>query len=253
MNSTSIKYLNESVDLPDNPALKQRLQGKLDEYQQRIEKYKQDYAVASIGIVVDRDDNLLDAVYKQSIVKVLLEEGKVNISALREQLKLDFKGYLLDDLFSNAVNVINDYLKSGGANTTGASTFFNEELFESILKESGRINQAEDPVIQTRLRKKYHEYLGRIQDHDRSTDKTQDVDAHKRDRYKTHIIEQLQKSGFVDLNDVFRDLIKSDGKGFSRLGFYQASARIHELLDADYSETDMSTSDNCLPAENRSL
>lgn len=243
MKSTSINYLNEYVALPNNPALKKRLEDKLDEYQQRIKKYKKDYVVDSVGIVVDRDDNLLDAFYKQSILKVLLDEGKVNIGVLRDHLKADFKGYLLDDLFSNAVNVINDYLESGGAHTTGASKFFNKELFESSLKESSRINQPDDINIQKRLRKKYHEYLGRILDHDKSTDKTLEPGAHKRDRYKAHIIEQLQTNGFVDLLDVIEELTESEGNGFARLEFYQASARIHELLDADYSETDMGVSD----------
>ncbi len=248
MKSVSNNYLNECVLLPDNPALKKRLKSKLDEYQKRIEKLKHDYVVDSVGVVVDRDDNLLDAIYKQSIVKVLLDEGEVNIGALREQLKLDFKGYLLDDLFSNAVNVINDYLTSSGVHTTGASKFFNEELFESALKESSRIEQSDDINIQKRLRKKYHEYLGRIFDHDQSNDKTIDTGAHKRDRYKAHIIKQLQNNGFVELHDVIHDLTESDGDDFARLEFYQASARIHELLDGDYSETDMGNSDISIPA-----
>jgi hypothetical protein len=238
MKTAASSYLNEWVALPDVPALKKRLEAKLVEYQKRIEKYKHDYAVASVGIVVDRDGNLMDAIYKHAIVNALLKNGKVNISALREQLKKDFKGYLLDDLFTNAVSVIDDYMTTGGAHTTGASKFFNKELFESILDESGRLDLPDDTNIKQRLRKKYHEYLGRILDYDRSTDKTLDPGAHKRDHYKVRIIEELQNKGCVDLQDVILELTGSEATGFERLEFYRASARIHELLDADYSESD---------------
>jgi hypothetical protein len=241
MKFSGASYLNEWVGLPDVPALKIRLKGKFEEYQKRIEKYKREYAVDSVGIVVDRDDNLLDAIYKHSIVKALLDDGKVNIGALREQLKRDFKGYILDDLFTNAVSVIDDYLRTGGAHTTGASKFFNKKLFESILEESGRVDLPDDKNIRQRLLKKYHEYLGRIQDYERSTDKTLDPGAYKRDHYKVRIIEELQNKAFVDLNDVIKDLAGSEDDGFDRLEFYRASARIHELLDTDYSESDSLT------------
>lgn len=236
MKTFATDYLNEWVALPDVPALKKRLGDKLEEYRKRIEKYKRDYAVASAGIVVDRDGNLLDAIYKHSIVDALLKEGKVNIGALRERLKQDCNGYLLDDQFINAVSVIDDYLGTGGAHTTGASKFFNEELFESILDESGRMDLPEDPVIRRRLRKKYHEYLGRILDYQRSTEKTLDRGAHKRDHYKARIIEELQDKERADLHDVIKNLAESEHTGFDRLEFYRASARIHELLDPDYSE-----------------
>ena len=241
MKFSSTSYLHEWVSLPDVPALVTRLKHKLEEYQQRIEKYKRDYSVDSVGVVVDRNDNLLDAIYKHSIVKALLDDGKVNIGALREQLKRDFKGYMLDDVFTNAVSVIDDYLRTGGAHTTGASKFFNKEMFESILNESGRVALPDDKNIQQRLRKKYHEYLGRIQDYKRSVDKTLDPGAYKREHYKVRIIEELQDKAFVDLNDVIKNLTKSEGAGFDRLEFYRASARIHELLDANYSESGMIT------------
>jgi len=241
MKSYGRSYLNEWVNLPDVPALKIRLKDKLKEYQKRIEKYKHEYAVDSVGIVVDRDDNLLDAIYKHAIVKALLDDGKVNIAALRAQLKRDFKGHMLDDLFTNAVSVIDDYMRTGGAHTSGASQFFNKKMFESILEESGRVELPEDNNIRLHLRKKYHEYLGRIQDHKRSTDKTLDPGAYKRVHYQARIIEELQNKAFVDLNDVIKDLTGSEGDGFDRLEFYRASARIHELLDADYNDSDMMT------------
>lgn len=238
MKASGTNYLNEWVALPDVPALKTRLQHKLGEYQKRIEKYKREYVVDSVGIVVDRDDNLLDAIYKKSIVKALLDDGKVNISELRERLKRDFKGYLLDDLFTNAVNVIDDYLRTGGAHTTGASKFFNNELFESILEESGRIELPGDNKIRQRLRRKYHEYLGRILDHERSTDKTLDRGSNKRDHYKVRILEDLQKKSFVDLHAVIKDLAGTERNGFDKFEFYRACARIHELLDPDSNETE---------------
>ena len=42
----------------------------------------------------------------------------------------------------------------------------------------------------------------------------------------------------VDLQTVIQALTSSDGKAFDRLEFYQASARVYELLDEDKSETD---------------
>jgi hypothetical protein len=241
MNTPGTSYLHEWVSLPNVPALTTRLQHKLDEYQKRIEKYKRDYTVDSVGIVVDRDDNLLDAIYKHAIVKALLDDGKVNIGELRTQLKRDFKGHMLDDLFANAVSVIDDYMRTGGAHTSGASQFFNKEMFESILEESGRVDLPKDENIRLRVLRKYHEYLGRIQDYKRSTDKTLDPGAYKRVHYQVRIIEALQNEAFVDLNDVIKDLSGSEGNGFNRLEFYRASARIHELLDADYSESDQMT------------
>lgn len=239
MKSSGISYLHEWVTLPDVPALITRLKTKLEEYQKRIDKYKREYTVDSIGIVVDRDGNLLDAIYKHAIVKALLDDGKVNIDALRAKLKSDFKGYMLDDLFYNAVNVIDDYLRTGGAHTTGASQFFNKDMFESILKESSRIDLPDDKNIRQRLRKKYHEYLGRIQDYEQSTDKTLDPGAHKRDNYQVCIIEELQNKTVIDLNDIIKDLSGSEGEGFNKLEFYRASARIHELLDTDYNKSDL--------------
>jgi hypothetical protein len=235
-------YLHEWVTMPDVPALTNRLKHKLEEYQQRIEKYKREYAVDSVGIVVDRDDNLLDAIYKHAIVKVLLDDGKVNIGTLRTRLKRDFKGYMLDDVFTNAVNVIDDYLRTGGAFTTGASQFFNKDMFESILKESSRVDLPLDKNIRQHLRKKYHEYLGRIQDYKRSADKTFDPGAHKRDHYQVRIIEELQNRNTVDLNDVIKDLTEAEGDGFNKLEFYRASARIHELLDPAHDESDLTQS-----------
>jgi len=232
-------YLHEWVTLPEVPALIIRLKHKLEEYQKRIEKYKRDYAVDSVGIVVDRDDNLLDAIYKHAIVKTLLDDGKVNIGTLRAKLKREFKGYMLDDLFTNAVSVIDDYLRTGGAYTTGASQFFNKDMFEAILKESSRVDLPEDKNIRQHLRKKYHEYLGRIQDYKRSTDKTLDPGAHKRDHYQVRIIEELQNKSTIDLNDVIKDLTASEGDGFNKLEFYRASARIHELLDPDHDGSDL--------------
>lgn len=232
-------YLHEWVTLPDVPALITRLKLKLEEYQKRIEKYKREYAVDSVGIVVDRDDNLLDAIYKHAIVKALLDDGKVNMDTLRAKLKRDFKGYMLDDLFTNAVSVIDDYLRTGGAFTSGASQFFNKDMFESILKETSRVDLPEDKRIQQHLRKKYHEYLGRIQDYKRSPTKTLDPGAHKRDHYQVRIIEELQNNNFVDLNNVIKDLTVSEGKDFNKLEFYRASARIHQLLDPTYYENDL--------------
>jgi len=233
MKSTSIKYLNEWVDLPDGTALRDRFEHKLEEYQNRIDKYKREYSVVTLGVVIDRNDNLLDAIYKHAIVKALLNDGKVNIGELRKQLMHDFNGYLIDDLFLNAINVIDDYLKSGGVHTTGASKFFNQELFESILAKSARVDLPDDTTIQKRVRKKYHQYLARIHENEVSIDKTMDHGADKRDRYKVRIIEELLNKGYVDLQTVIKALISSDGNGFDRLEFYQASARVNELLDKD--------------------
>jgi len=242
MKFSGSNYLVEWVTLPDVPALKQRLEKKLVEYQQRIEKYKRDYAVTSVGIVVDRDGNLMDSIYKEAIVKALLVDGKVNIGKLRKQMKRDFKGYLLDDMFTNAVSVVDDYLRTGGAHTTGVSKFFNNELFESILNKSGSIELPKDINIRQRLRKKYHEYLGRILDYERYSDKTLDGGGNKRDHYKSRIIALLQKDSRVDLHKLIKELIDAEGNGFDRLEFYRASARIHELLDSNYFENDTTLS-----------
>ena len=238
MKSTGFNYLNEWVDLPEGPALRKRFEHKLGEYQNRIDKYKREYNVASVGVIIDRNDNLLDAIYKHAIVKSLLIDGKVNIGALRKQLQHEFNGYILDDLFLNAINVIDDYLKSGGVHTTGASRFFNKELFESILATSARVELPDDIKIQKRIRKKYHEYLARIHEKEESYDKTLDRGADKRDRYKARIIDELLTNHYVDLQTVIQALITSEGKAFDRLEFYQASARVYELLDEDKSETD---------------
>ncbi len=236
MKNINIDYLSESVTLPDIPALKERLAGKLEEYKKRIERYKREYAVNSVGVVLDRNGNLLDAIYKSSIVEALLKHGKVNIGELREKLKRDFNGYILDDQFTNAVSVIDDYLRTGGLHTKGTSKFFNADMFESMLGKAGKIELPADPTIVSRLRKKYHEYLGRIVDHQRSVDRTVDLGAMKRDRYKTRIIDELQEHKRVDLHDLIEKLVKEEGGTFDRLEFYMASARIHQLLDPNYLE-----------------
>lgn len=236
MKNINIDYLSEWVTLPDIPALKERLTAKLAEYKERIERYKREYAISSVGVVLDRNGNLLDAIYKSSIVEALLKDGKVNIGELREKLKSDFNGYILDDQFTNAVSVIDDYLRTGGLHTKGTSKFFNEGMFESMLGKASKIELPADPAIASRLRKKYHEYLGRIVDHQRSLDRTVDLGAMKRDRYKATIIDELQEHKRVDLYDLIDKLVKEEGGAFDRLEFYMASARIHQLLDPDYME-----------------
>lgn len=236
MKNINIDFLNEWMRLPEVPGLRQRLTEKLSEYRKRIDRYRKEYAVSSLGVVVDRNGNLLDAIYKSAIVDALLKQGKVNIGELREKIKQDSNGYIQDDQFTNAVSVVDDYLRTGGAHTKGSSKFFNENLFESMLGKASKIEMPIEPAMTARLRKKYHEYLGRIVDHQRSVDRTVDLGAAKRDRYKARIIDELQEHKRVDLHDLMKVLAKEDSGGFDRLEFYMASARIHQLLDPDYVE-----------------
>lgn len=223
-------HLDITLILPDVPELRQRLTEKLDEYNSRVEAYKKKYEVKKLGIVFDRDSNMLDAIYKREIVKALLQSGKVEIREVHDRLFEEFNGYVSEDIFTNAVCVINDYIKNGGKYTLGGSGFFTDEMFKGLLKRSAVLEYPESASKQARLQEKYFEYVGRNADYEQHADATIDRAAMKRNGYKMKILAMLRGKHRVAVEDIARNLLKEEGEVFDKIEFYNALSQIQLLL-----------------------
>jgi hypothetical protein len=212
------------------PELKQRLLQKLDEYNKRIKKYKKKYQAKKFGIVIDRDSNILDALYKREIVRPLLETGKADLKNIQETLTEEFNGYIEEDLFSNAISVISDYITTGGRHTYGGSGFFTDEMFRHLLKQSTVLDYPRPADQRVFLQKKYYEYVGRNVVYEQRVETTADHAAMKRNRYKIRILSDLQEQKRVYVEELAEDLQIKEGRGFDKMEFYNALRQVQALL-----------------------
>lgn len=212
------------------PELKLRLLQKLDEYNKRIEKYKKKYQSKKLGIVIDRDSNLLDAIYKSEIVRPLIETGKADLKKIKDTLVEEFNGYIEEDLFSNAISVISDYVVTGGRHTYGGSGFFTDEMFRHLLKQSTVLDYPRSAEQKVYLQKKYYEYVGKNVVFEKKLDTTADHAAMKRNLYKIRILGDLQEQGRVFIEELAEELEEKEGRGFDKIEFYNALRQIQALL-----------------------
>ena len=103
--------------LPNDPATKEKLEGKLNDYKKRIgESIKQNPGIAPEAIFCT------DAGYKAAIVERLFDKGLVNLSEFAKELKRKY-GFINTEDYNNAAGVIDDYCTTGGKNTTGGTGF----------------------------------------------------------------------------------------------------------------------------------
>ena len=212
------------------PELKHRLHQKLDEYTRRIEKYKKKYQAKKLGIVIDRDSNILDAIYKTEIVRPLVETGKADLKKIKEAIIEEFNGYLEEDLFSNAISVISDYVTTGGRHTYGGSGFFTDEMFRHLLKQSTVLEYPRSAEQKVYLQKKYYEYVGRNVVFEQKVETTADHAAMKRNRYKIRILGDLQDNKRLFVEELAEELQDKEGRGFDKMEFYNALRQIQALL-----------------------
>lgn len=222
--------LDNTLSLPQIPELQQRLREKLAEYNTRIENYKKKYRVEKRGIIIDRESNLLDAIYKSEIVNALLESGRADLRQIHDSLQSEFNGYVSEDTFMNAVGVINDYINTGGKHTNGGSGFFNDEMFNRLLKVCAILEYPESAGRRARLKEKYFEYLGRNVEYEQKADATVDRSAMKRNAYKVKIMSRLQENQRLFVEELATDLLKEEGSAFDKMEFYNALSQIQLLL-----------------------
>jgi len=218
--------LNSVLRLPRNREVMLRMQEKLTEYTRRKNHYMGKHSVDGYGVLIGENSSLLDSIYKEEILKILIKKGSANIKTIYDDMFKRFKGYVDDDLYANAVRVIEDYLRTGGSNTSGGSGFLTDDLFENLLKDQDVIMLPKDDVLNAKLKKKYHEYLGRIVERQHQSDTSLDMAALKRDGYKARILEILRKDGTVTCTDLAKKVHAEEGNAFSKLEFCRAAAVI---------------------------
>ena len=218
------------LSLPDIPELRTRLQEKLDEYNSRIEKYKKKYQVKKLGIVLDRDSNMLDAIYKSEIAASLLNSGKADIREIYDSLRNEFNEYISEDMFANAISVISDYINTGGKHTYGGSGFFTDKMFKELLEASAALEYPDSEKQRAVLQEKYYEYVGRNVIYQEKADTTADHAAMKRNGYKMKILSRLQEKHRLFVDELAKTLKEEEGKGFDKMEFYNALRQLQELL-----------------------
>ncbi len=221
---------NRSIHLPNIPELRHRLSEKLFEYRDRVERLKKMYREEKTGVVIDRDNNLLDAIYKAEIVSELFNKQNVSIGELYDMLQSQFKGYVSDDIFLNAISVIDDYLRTGGIHTEGGTVFFTNELLNKLLEEEAILEYPKDAILRAQLQSKYHEYVGKNVDFEQSSESTIDRAAMKRNSYKIRLLSELRKNGRLIVKELVQEITNEEGKTFDRLEFYNAVNQISDLL-----------------------
>jgi hypothetical protein len=223
--------LDSVIYLPHTPEMQQRLREKLEEYRKRIEKFKKSYQSKKLGVVLDWNSNLLDAAYKAEIVEALLEQGDIEIRKIHDRIADEFDGYISEEVFGNAVSVINDYISSGGIHTEGGSGFFTDEMFQRLMKSAEVLEYPGDATERAELQNKYYEYLGRNVDLELREDSTIDRAAMKRNAYKVRILADLRERQRVIAGDLAGTLQREEGKAFDRVEFYNAMCQTRDLLE----------------------
>jgi hypothetical protein len=210
--------------LPENETLRERLKEKHLEYHKRKKAFMRKNRVAGYGVLVGNDNTLLDAHYKEALFGTLLKEGMVRTTRAYQRLKQTFHGYVDDSVFYNAVQVLSDYVSTGGSYTSGGSGFMDKKIFNDLLSDTDQIRLPKDLRLARQLRKKYHEYLGRITDHRQHPELPVKRSALERDAYKARIIDVLRNHGSVDVVSLAGELEQKYANNFKYKQFMQAAA-----------------------------
>jgi len=232
MESTNSEYqFNNTLVLPDIAELRRRLKEKLEEYNSRIENYKKKYQVKKLGIVIDRESNMLDAIYKREILDRLLQDGKADLKTIHDSLYDEFKGYISEDNFLNAVSVITDYIKTGGRHTHGGTGFFTDMMFNKLLKESAALELPTSADQSAAVHARYYEYVGRNLEYEQKADSTVDQVAMKRNSYKMKILGRLLEKRRLFVQEFANELLADERTLFDKIEFYNALSQIQQLLN----------------------
>jgi hypothetical protein len=210
--------------LPANETLRQRLKEKHLEYHRRRTEFMRKNRVDGYGVLIGSDDRLLDAHYKEELFATLLKHGMVRTTRAYQQLKKTFNGYVNDSIFNNAVQVLSDYVSTGGSYTSGGSGFLDKKIFHDLLGDTEQIRLPKDLRLARQLRKKYHEYLGRITDHKQHPELRVKKTSLERDAYKARIIDVLRSEGSVDIVSLAEELEKRYASNFKYKQFMQAAS-----------------------------
>lgn len=115
------------IVMPDDPEIRQKLERKAIEYGQRVsrddvelQRHPENLPYTAPEILKERQ---LDSEFKLAVAKKLLNEGRVDVSALESHLR-DIYGNIFDlHIFERAIGVICDYLETGGKHTKGGTGF----------------------------------------------------------------------------------------------------------------------------------
>ena len=165
-------------------------------------------------------------IYKSEIVRPLIETGKADLKKIKEAISEEFNGYIEDDLFSNAISVISDYVSTGGRHTYGGSGFFTDEMFRQLLKQSTVLEYPRSAEQRVYLQKKYYEYVGKNVVFEQKADTTADHAAMKRNRYKIRILGDLQEKKSLFVEELADELQQKEDRGFDKMEFYNALRQI---------------------------
>jgi len=118
----------ESVNLPDDPRLRERLETKVKEYQGRVDEREQDLREmgphSAPELVKYLQQKLARAHMKQAILQDLLNSKTIQYFSEKQRLS-SLPGFT-DEAFDNAYAVIADYAQTGGefvARGTGLKWF----------------------------------------------------------------------------------------------------------------------------------
>lgn len=107
------------------------LRGKLEEYEGRLK------AESHIP-----PEGKQDTIYKHAILKQLLENGEISVFALEENLRKQYGSSFNPEDFTNAVGVIEDYVKTGGQSVVGGTGLHQGEIIEGeVLSRNAVISQ----------------------------------------------------------------------------------------------------------------
>lgn len=218
------KSQGKILRLPANETLRERLKEKHLEYHKRRKEFMRKNQVDGYGVVIGTDNTLLDAHYKEVLFATLLKNGMVRTTRVYQQLKRMFHGYVNDAIFHNAVQVLSDYVGTGGSLTSGGSGFLDKKIFHHLLSDTDQIRLPKDLRLARQLRKKYHEYLGRIVDHKQHPELPVQKKALERDAYKARIIDVLRSDGEVDVVSLAEELELKYAGNFQYKQFMQAAA-----------------------------
>ncbi len=100
------------IELPDDPELRQMLEDKLSEYNERLKKNP---------YLPPESPEILDTKHKIAVLEKLLNNGSVNTFDFSRELS-ETRGFVFDaSFFNNACAVIEDYVKTGGRHTKGGT------------------------------------------------------------------------------------------------------------------------------------
>jgi len=218
------EFHGKILRLPANETLRKRLKEKHREYEKRRSEFMRKNRVDGYGVLIGSDDTLLDAHYKEALFATLLKDGMVRTTRAYQQLKKTFNGYMNDVIFNNAVQVLSDYVNTGGSYTSGGSGFLDKKIFNDLLSDTDQIRLPKDLRLARQLRKKYHEYLGRITDHKQHPELPVKKTSLERDAYKARIIDVLRNKGSVDVVSLAEELESRYANSFKYNQFMQAAA-----------------------------